>query len=200
MSLPIKLTRKMRDVARLSACGWIPRKIATRVGLTQDRVCAILDMDIIVSLLDTFREMEPAEQAEWHEELTAGQILQRSAPVAAEKLIDVLIMSDRHQDTIKAAEAILDRTGHAKQTEIKHTTVLIDAEMARLIAESEGMTQIEEADFTILEEDNDNEQHQDDDGIAEEPGDRRGEAADRHGEAVARHGERGGVGVGAEGS
>ena len=186
----IKVTKRMRDVARLSACGWAPRKIATRVGLTQDRVCAILDMDIVVSLCETFTDMEPAEQAEWHEELTAGQILQRSAPTAAEKLIDVLIMSDRHQDTIKAAEAILDRTGHAKQTEIKHTTVLIDADTARLIEESRAMAQIEEADFTILEDDN--VEHQDEHTGSQEPGDRHGEEADRE--------RRSRPGVGAEGS
>ena len=70
---------------------------------------------------------------------TVADILEQSAPKAAEKIEFLMENAEKDDTKLRAAEAVLDRTGHARQTEVRKTIVNIDVDGIALIEETRQM-------------------------------------------------------------
>ena len=85
---------------------------------------------------------------------SVAEILEEAAPEAA--LVPVKLMKEAEKEDVqlRAAEAVLDRTGHARQTEVRKTVVNIDVDAAALIEETKRIiaaAQIPEAEVEVIE-------------------------------------------------
>ncbi len=70
---------------------------------------------------------------------TVAEILEEAAPEAAEKVSQLMNEAEKDDTKLRAAEAVLDRTGHARQTEVRKTIVNIDVDAAELIESTRRM-------------------------------------------------------------
>ncbi len=85
------------------------------------------------------------------------QIIERAAPRAAEKTVELMETADKDETQLRAAEGILDRAGHPRKQEVtRKAMIIIDPEAARLIEETRRMISgpIQEAEFELVEESN----------------------------------------------
>ena len=152
-----KVNDKDRAIARLAAQGIDNRVIASRIGTTASRVRDALTKPLVQEMLVMFREMDASELVEFAGQVTASKILEQAAPRAAEVVVASLDTEDPAL-AFRAAEGVLDRTGHAKKTEITRNIVLLDAEMLRLIEDTKRLAfgeEVKEADFELITEDDD---------------------------------------------
>jgi len=85
---------------------------------------------------------------------SVAAILEEAAPKAAEKVEFLMDHAEKDDTKLRAAEAVLDRTGHARQTEVRKTIVNIDVDGIALIEETRRMIEaakIPEAEVEVIE-------------------------------------------------
>ncbi len=70
---------------------------------------------------------------------SVAEILEEAAPKAAEQVERLMNHAEKDDTKLRAAEAVLDRTGHARQTEVRKTIVKIDLDGIALIEETRRM-------------------------------------------------------------
>jgi len=70
---------------------------------------------------------------------SVAEILEEAAPKAAEQVERLMNEAEKDDTKLRAAEAVLDRTGHARQTEVRKTIVNIDVDGIALIEETRRM-------------------------------------------------------------
>ena len=173
MELP-ELSKNKRRVAYWLSLGTAPGVIAGKVGLTTQTILHYSKLPVVQQYSEMVRSGELEELAEVQ---ATQQILDKAAPRAAERITELMESAVKDETRLKAAENILDRTGHAKQSEVRHTTILIDADTARLIEETKRMmAPIPEAVFTVIPEVEDEQRDDQDNGQPPEPGGEMGQA------------------------
>ena len=85
---------------------------------------------------------------------TVAEILEEAAPKAAEQVERLMNHAEKDDTKLRAAEAVLDRTGHARQTEVRKTIVRIDLDGIALIEETRRMIEaakIPEAEVEVID-------------------------------------------------
>lgn len=152
MGVPSKADLTRHKIARWMALGTDPKVIASRVGLDKATVNAYIKQDETHALSRHYAELiASGELDDLLEGVQAQKILESAAPRAAEKTVELMDSALDESLQFKAAESVLDRTGHAKQTEIKRTTIVLDAGAAQLIESTRQMLEpVQEADFELL--------------------------------------------------
>lgn len=148
MNLPV-LSSNKRKVAYWSSLGADPKVIASKVGLTLTTVRNMLSLEEVQQYAAMFRSGELDDMMEIR---GAQRVLEGGAPRAAERVLELMEIADKDATRLRAAETVLDRTGFAKQIEIRRQEVYIDAEMYKLLKETERMLEIPEADFEVIED------------------------------------------------
>ena len=81
-----------------------------------------------------------------------AEILDKASVRAAERVTELMENAEKDEVQLRAAEGILDRTGHARKTIVQKTVVTIDAKAAQIIAETRRMLEkpAEEGEYEVL--------------------------------------------------
>ena len=122
--------------------GWVARDIAEHYGMSQGHMSIILNSPSFQfqlaerrSKLNDRQDQDIVEQTAKVDNAIAGHTM------AAIDRLGYIVVEGKDGDAIRAADSILDRGGHARvqKTESKSVSVTIDAEDAKLIAQTMEM-------------------------------------------------------------
>jgi len=134
----VKLTVPQIQAAEYFARGVNPERVASELEVTAKKLQQWNTQKEFQVAIDLFRggAIEVADH-----QRNAATILGSAAPQAADKLVELL---DSPKDEVQkqAADSILDRSGHGKQTEIRKTVVNLDADYLRNLQQTQGMEDI----------------------------------------------------------
>lgn len=145
------LTTTQIKAADLLATGTQERIVLDTLKIKMESLHAWYEDVRFQAAVDLFSSGAVAEVAARR---SVADILEDAAPEAA--LVPVKLMKEAEKEDVqlRAAEAVLDRTGHARQTEVRKTIVNIDVDAAALIEETKRIiaaSKVPEAEFEAIE-------------------------------------------------
>lgn len=137
-----KLSARHYGILEKCLRGWVPKDIAEHYNMSQQQVSIVINSPSFQyqladrrSKLNDRQDQDIVEQTQKVDEAIAGHTM------AAVSRLGLVVTDGKDGDAIRAADSILDRSGHPRvqKTESKSVSVTIDAEDAKLIAETMGM-------------------------------------------------------------
>lgn len=137
-----KLNARHYGILEKCLRGWTAKTIAEHYGMSQGQVSVVINSSSFQyqlarrrAKLNDRQDQDIVEQTQKVNEAIAGHVM------AAIDRLGYVVVEGKDGDAIRAADSILDRGGHARvqKTESKSVSVTIDAEDAKLIAETMGM-------------------------------------------------------------
>lgn len=139
-----KLNARHYGILEKCLRGWTAKAISEHYGMSQGQVSVVINSSSFQyqlaerrAKLNDRQDQDIVEQTKVVDDAIAGHTM------AAIGRLGFVVNNpkSRDGDAIRAADSILDRGGHARvqKTESKSVSVTIDAEDAKLIAETMGM-------------------------------------------------------------
>lgn len=137
-----KLSARHYKIVELCLRGWIPKAIAEHLDMSQQQVSIVINSDSFqYQLAERRAKLNDRQDQDIVEQTTKVDEAIAEHTMAAVNRLGLVVSSGKDGDAIRACDSILDRGGHARvqKTENKSVSVTIDAEDAKLIAETMGM-------------------------------------------------------------
>lgn len=143
--MPQKLNARHREIIRLHALGYKGTEIAKMIGCTPQSVYNITNSPLGVNLLEEIREARTGSVKDVHDRM------QEMSPLAAEIMLDIMNDGEKESNRLRAAEKILEMTGHKAVDKHEHLHAHLTAEeIANLKQTAEDVSnpkEIEEASY-----------------------------------------------------
>ena len=136
------LSARHFKILELCLRGWIPKDIAEHLNMGAQQVSIVINSPSFQyqlaerrAKLNDRQDQDIVEQTQKVDEAISAHTM------AAVGRLGLIVTAGKDGDAIRAADSILDRGGHARaqKTESKSVSVTIDAEDAKLIAQTMEM-------------------------------------------------------------
>ncbi len=134
-----QLSARHYKIVELCLRGWVPKAIAEHLDMSQQQVSNVINSSSFQyqlaerrAKLNDRQDQDIVEQTQKVDDAIAGHTM------AAVGRLGLIVTAGKDGDAIRAADSILDRSGHARvqKTENKSVSVTIDAKDAALIAQT----------------------------------------------------------------
>ncbi len=112
--MPQKLNARHREIIRLHCLGYKHVEIGNMLGCTAQLCSMIVNSPLGVDLIQEIQKARTGSVKDVHERL------QEMSPFAAEIMLDIMASSKKESNRLRAAEKVLEMTGHKAASRHEH--------------------------------------------------------------------------------